>query len=481
MKRSLRVAKNTTWLVVAKLSSRILTAFFIILLANHLLPKSFGIYNFAIALSYVATVIADFGFDELTIREVSRDESKGPEMLGNILVLRVLLALLTISLLCLAYFLVFKETRTDLSLPVLIAAVSLILMEKLSGSFTAQFQALQRMELQAITTIISKSLYLALGIIAILLGYDLLTILLFLLASYLFNFILSFVVYRQILKSSIVFPRMKKWVPLVKKASPFTFFIFLNMVYGHLIILLLATMEGDFATGVYSASWKIIVFFGVIPHSFGRALYPVFSQHYHSSKKVMQKTYRHSLRYLLLFSLPLALGLYVIGGDILHLLYRTEFSSTASVFETIVWVLPFLFMNGSLKMALWGGDRTKESSVNLIIASTVLVITSLIAIPRYGVNGAAMAVVLAEIAYFIANYRVVTTYLDPIPISDLWKPYVSSLIMAVVLYSSTWIEASSLLLLPLAIVIYFAVLFLLKGIQKHDIKIIKELLRIKSI
>lgn len=474
MRRSLKVAKNTTWLVAAKLASRVLTALFIILLANHLLPRSFGIFNFAMGLSYVATVIADFGFDELTIREVSRDKSKGPDMLGDVLVLRILLSLMTIFLLILLYLLIFRETRTDLTLSVLIVAGAMILIEKISGSFIAQFQALEKMELQALTTIVSKSVYLSLGITAILMGFDLLTILLFLLISYLFNLAFSFLIYFKKLKSTISTPELKRWIPIIKQASPFTLFIFTSMIYGHVIILLLSTLQGDFATGVYSASWKIIVFFGVIPYSFGRALYPVFSQHFDSSQKVMQKSYRHSLRYLLLFSLPLTLGLYMIGGDILQLIYQTKFSSTVPVFKTIVWVLPFLFMNGSLKMALWGSDRTKESTKNLALASSVLIISGILAIPRYGTVGAASAIVIAELVYFVANYRVVTSYLKPIPLSDFWKPYLCSLVMVAVLYSSTFfeIEISSLWLLPPAVILYFVVLYLLKGIRKHDIEII---------
>ena len=477
MKTKLTVAKNAGWLVSAKFIARILTAVFIILLANHLLPRSFGIFNFALALSYVGTVITDLGFDELTIREVSRDDSKGPMMLGNVLALRVLLAISTISILAITYFILFRETHTALSLPILIVASSMILMEKFSGAFVAQFQALQRMEFQALTTIISKSAYLILGISGILLGYDLLKILILLFVSYLLNLILSFYIYFTRLNGKIQRPKIEQWRPIIKEASPFTAFVFLSMVYGHIIILILSVLEGDFATGVYSASWKIIVFFGLVPYSFGRALYPVFSQHFGSSEKVMQKTYRHSLRYLLLFSLPLTLGLYVIGGDVLQFIYRSEFSPTISVFKTIIWLLPFLFMNGSLKMALWGSDRTIDSTKNLALASVVLVVVGLITIPQFGVIGAAIAVVLAEITHFITNYHVVTTYLGPIPFSNFWKPYAASMVMAGILYSSTFFDMgiSSLWLLPPAMIVYFLVLYLMKGIGEHDINIIKEL------
>ncbi len=139
-------------------------------------------------------------------------------------------------------------------------------------------------------------------------------------------------------------------------------------------------------------------------------------------------------------------------------------------------------MNGSLKMALWGSDRTKESTKNLAFASAVLIITGILAISRYGVVGAAASIVIAELVYFLANYRIVTSYLDPIPPSDLWKPYFCSIIMALFLYSNNFfgVEISSLLLLPPAVILYFVVLYLLKGIQKHDIEIMKGLIGIDN-
>ncbi len=470
----MKVARNTSWLVVAMFVSRILTAVFVILLANYLLPDNFGIYNFAMAVSYVVAVMADWGFDELAVKEVSRKPSRGPDILGNMLAIRALLGLATIGILAALYSVMFARLPTGMSLSILLLAGTMLILEKVSGSFISMFQAHERMELHALTNILWSILFLSLGIAGILLGYDLVRILFLLLLSYAVNLIISLSVYTFKLRGGVNRPRVSDWLPLLKKASPFTLFIMVSVLYGHVIILLLAVIRGDFETGIYGASWKIIVFFGAIPYSFGRALYPVFSKFSLTDISVMDTAYKYSLRYLLIISLPLTIGLFIVAEDMLGIIYRVEYSQTVSVFRTMVWAIPFLFMNGSLKMVLWGSDRTLASSRNLIVASMVLVVTGVLLIPGYGTVGAATAIVLAEMTHFFANYHSVTSYMEPVGLSLLWKPYLACGVMAAVLYIPLGIGMLSLL--PFAIAAYFIILYLVKGVTREDLGVLKAAL-----
>ncbi len=469
MKRSVKVARNTSWLVIAMFFSRVLTALFIILLANHLLPESFGVFNFAMAISYVAVVMVDWGFDELAVREVSRDPSKGPSILGNMLTIRTLFGIITLGILALLFKILLNNIPTGMSLSILLLAGSMIVLEKISNSFIAIFQANERMELHALTNIVWRCFFLSLGVMGIMLGFELFKILILLLFTYILNLVVSAMVYRIKLNGKINRPKVSSWNPLIKKASPFMVFIVVSVIYGHIIILLLSTIRGDFETGIYSASWKIIVFFGAIPYSFGRALYPLFSKFSKSDKDVMETAYEYSLRYLLILSIPLTIGLYIIAEDILGILYRGEYRDTVAVFKTMIWTIPFLFMNGSLKMVLWGSDRTKISSKNLAIACIALILGGFLLIPRYGVIGAAASIVLAEMVHFIYNYHSVTSFMQPLDISILWKPYLACGIMALILYAPLGIIG-----LPLAVTLYFVVLYLLKGITKEDITVMRR-------
>ncbi|MGM0404681.1 MAG: flippase [Thermoplasmatota archaeon] len=480
VKGFVKVLKNTGWLASAQIIARVFSAVFIILLANHLLPTSFGIFNSVLAISYISTVVVDWGLDEMTIREVSIEPKKAPKYLGDILFLRLLLGSITILVISIIYYVIAGNIGINIPFYIILIAVLILTFEKLSNAFSAQFQALERMELQALVTLIWKIVYLSLGILAIYLDYGLLKILIFLLVSYIFQLFLSIVIYRIGLPiSKISSPDPKRWRSLLKTSSPFALFVTVSVIYGHVIIVLLAFFSSSYATGLYSASWKIIIFLGVVPYSFGRAIYPVFSRLYSSGRKILKRAYLESLRFLLILSLPLTLGLYVIAGDILRLIYTVEYQMTIEVFKTMIWMIPFLFMNGSLKMVLWSSERTFDSSKNLMMASAALVISGIILIPIYGALGAAIAIVLAEIFHFLLNYHIVSEQLLPAPVSYLWKPYVSSMFMALLLYTPTYFDLniSALWILPIGIVSYFTVLYLLKGIVRDDIQMISEILR----
>ncbi|GEM_PF-4645681 len=458
--------------MLAKFTSRILTAVFVILLANHLLPTSFGIYNLAFSIAYITAVVMDFGFDEMTIREVSRRPDSTGRILSTVLLGRGILLFVNFGILALIYALFVPWVDTEMTLTVLLLAGSMLVMEKITGSFSAVFQAHERMDIQGMIELVSKGIYLGIGFTAIYMGMDLKGILTLLLISYILHFAISLISYTFVLEYR--FDKPTDIYGSVKTTFPFTIFVLLAVFYGHIIILLLTILEGDYATGVYSASWKIVVFLGVVPYSFGRALYPVFSKMYEKGKSKLERTYSRSMKYLLISALPITILLYLITDMVLGLIYHEDFIATAPVFRTMVWILPFLFMNGSLKVVLWASDRTSKASVNLFISSATLVVVGAVMIPNYGVTGAAAAVVLAEMVHFVLNYHIVSDFLRPLPLSYLWKPFLASLIMASVIILPG-MPALLPYTLTLSVLAYFVILYMVGGLDKQDLTIVREI------
>lgn len=463
--------------MMAKLLSRVMSAVMVILLANHLLPASFGIYVLAMAMAYLASVSMDFGFDEMAVREVSRRPEQTAGMISTILFSRLLLSILNFSALALAYLLFVPWMETTLSLAVLFIAGVMLSMERLIGTFESIFQAHQRMDVQGMTELLGRGTYLVMGYWGILMGYDLERILLLMLVSYAVHFGISLVAYILTIGAGFVKPDLSRIPPILKKTLPFTYFVLLAVFYGHIIVILLTLMEGDHATGVYSAGWKIIVFMGVVPYSFGRALYPVFSRMYQRGAEELGRAYDRSMKYMLMAGMPVTVLLYLMSEDMLSLIYRAEFADTVPIFRTLVWMVPFLFMNGSLKIVLWSSDRTKEASLNLLISVIALVFFSLLFIPIYGVAGAATAVVGAEMVHFLLNYHRVSGFLDPLPLAHLWKPFVATLAMGAVFALLVSRELGMIPLLGTALLTYPVALYLLKGLDRRDLEMFTEMVK----
>jgi len=470
------MVKNTSWLLSANMISRIFTAIFIILLANHLLPESFGTYNFAFSTAFILSVIPEFGFDALIVKEISKKPQKIPNMISNILTLRVLLSLITIMILWVISFFALNLFEINLHVNILLLAFLTLLFEKLSGAFFAVFRARGLMSYQSYVIVFWKILYLIFGISAILLGYDLFNIIVLILCASIFQFVLSSFFYLLKMDHHFSSPNFRRWKTLIYSAYPFALFSFLNMLYGHITIVLISIIKNPLSTGLFSAGWKLIIFLGVIPHSFGRALFPFFTKIYSSKPDLIKISCIRSTRNLLQIAFPITIILFIITPDVIDLIFASGYKPTIYVFRILVWMIPFLFMNGSLRMVLWSTDKTIESSKNLFYSSLFLLIIGIFLIINYGITGAAVTVVSAEIVYFIINYFKVKESLGAIWNKDFTLTSIISLISIILMFRIiNYTVVVKYLFMLLFVPFYFITLFKLGAIKKEDLDVIKSL------
>ncbi len=146
------ILKQTSWLFFAQTGTRIISFFYIIYLARTLGVSDFGLYTVSLAYFSILSSVADFGLNRFLIREVAIDKSKAPELLWNIIMLRLTLtstffALFSIIL----YFLDPDKMRVSL---ILLAAIA-ILPQGIAFTFDAIFVAIQKLQFSAAALFIS--------------------------------------------------------------------------------------------------------------------------------------------------------------------------------------------------------------------------------------------------------------------------------------------------------------------------------------
>ena len=93
-----RVARNTSFLTISQIINYGEGFVYVILLARYLGPQGLGVWNFAVALIAVVSILANFGLTTITTREVARDTSKASKYAANLIPIGLLFALLTTSL-----------------------------------------------------------------------------------------------------------------------------------------------------------------------------------------------------------------------------------------------------------------------------------------------------------------------------------------------------------------------------------------------
>lgn len=94
MSAAKRVAKNTSYLLSAKVSALLIGLLSSVLTVRYLGANGFGVLSFALAFTAIFGILVDFGLGTLTTREVASENPLANKYLGNVIVMRVFWALL---------------------------------------------------------------------------------------------------------------------------------------------------------------------------------------------------------------------------------------------------------------------------------------------------------------------------------------------------------------------------------------------------
>ena len=189
-----RIAKNTASLFIAQAITAVLGLALSILIARTLGDIGFGEYSFAIVFTATFAIFLDLGFNRLIVREVARDKSAAPKYLSNIAIIKAILSLVVFGLMALIISLM--DYPHDVTTAVYILGLYVILIA-FGDLFRATFRAFERMEYEALVSIIRQVIVTSLGIAVVLLGYGLIQIAYAFLIGGMFYLTASFFICRQ--------------------------------------------------------------------------------------------------------------------------------------------------------------------------------------------------------------------------------------------------------------------------------------------
>jgi O-antigen/teichoic acid export membrane protein len=252
-------------------------------------------------------------------------------------------------------------------------------------------------------------------------------------------------------------------------------------------IIMLGILSNATEVGMYHPIERTAGLVRMILFAFAGIFAPIFSEHYFKkNKNGMKDSYQSSSKYILAFSLPIFIFLFIFSEPML-LVFGTEFQNYFALKVLLLGIfIQTIFGLGSSTLTMSG--YTKFNLLNVSIALVLNIISNSILIPLYGLTGAALAtsfslIVLSTLRYF-ENLILMNLNLFSF---KLIKPIISGAITFVViqylsLIFSNYFELSNVfnlliyLLINLLLVIssYFTIYFLL-GFDKEDIIFINSL------
>jgi len=268
------------------------------------------------------------------------------------------------------------------------------------------------------------------------------------------------------------------WKPTIKMALPFFFIGALDIIGLRIAAVMLSGMKGDEAVGWYSAAFQLTQVLLFVPAAFLAALYPVASRFYVSSEESLRFVYQKSFKYLSLLGLPAAVGATMFADRIILGIFEQGFAPAATALRVLIWMVPMGFLTQMFGTVLASINR-QGLAAKIVLAYTIVnVVVNSILIPRYSYVGAAVVNVITSAVAFVVLFIFLSRLVCRISLPRvLFRPIIASGLMALFLFFfrglSLW------LLVPLAAIIYFGILILLRTFSKEDWNLFREIATLK--
>jgi O-antigen/teichoic acid export membrane protein len=464
------MAKNTAVLFVSQLLTYVIAFFVTIYSARYLGVAGYGLIQYALSLSAILIILTELGLSTLSIREIARDKSLATKYTSNILLIKTVLSLVTISI---TFAIVTVMNYPQSSAYVVYIIMGSYVVNAFTTIFSSLSQAYEKMEYLAVGSILNSVIMLA-GVLLV--RHYNLNIVIFA-TIYLIDSLICLFYWITISSWKFVLPKLEfDWdfsKITIKESIAFAMFGIFTLIAFRIDNVLLSFLSGDYAVGIYSAAYNLMVVITFIPTVYVMSIYPILSRFYISAKDSLKFSYDKSLQYMFIVALPIAVGTTLLADQIILLIYQSAFEPSILVLQILIWTIPLIFLDNVLSTSMSSINKQRDTMKIMFFAMIFNIILNLIFIPMYGYKASAGITVLTELFTFTFYSRNMSRYDYKIDLKKILpKPLIASLIMGLFIYLT---QFNLFIEIFIAILIYFGALFLLKTFKEEDFDLIKKL------
>src|SRR5260370_8031600 len=477
MNKLRRVVNNTIISLAGQAVTWTSTLLLTIAYGRFLSDIKFGELYFAITFVMLIGFPLEFGFNQQITRGVAHKPDRALRYLSNTLFIKLLLWHVLYTLILLAAWLL-GYNREVLTL-VAICGVTL-LSGSITNTFIASHYAFERVTYPVVGTILEKGLSALFGFILLKYGAGVEVMALVLLGGSLSNGIWQAIWFFRIVGISFAVD-LTLMRELFRSSIPFLTYGVLGVIYYRVDTVLLSLMTNAAVVGWYGAAYRLFDTLVFLPSLVISAImYPVFSKLSISSEADLKVAIEKAMNFLLFCVLPIATTLIVAAPNIIGFLYhRPEYIHTFPVLQALAPGLVFLYINSVLGAVFMSTHQEKKITLMPVFALVFNLGLNPILIPRYLHTGPPILTSLPELLLVAISLIFLPRRL--MPIGSLLvggKALLACLIMALVI---TMINTFSIfIILPVAMLVYFVAVTLLRTIPRDDMQAIYGVIRRKE-
>jgi O-antigen/teichoic acid export membrane protein len=196
-------------------------------------------------------------------------------------------------------------------------------------------------------------------------------------------------------------PLYLRFRQLLNTSAIFNVYAFVGNLYDRLDIVLLSKLAGNYATGVYSAAYRPIGTFQLLPYGVLYSLLPTMSRG--GGAQVERERIEKVMGLLLSASLGIVLTTMVFANVAVPLFLGARFAESATALKMLIWAVIPRYLNYALNTRLLAGGHEKVFVATSLVCLVVNVIGNIVLIPIFSWKAAAVLTIVTEAALLAQN------------------------------------------------------------------------------
>lgn len=236
-----------------------------------------------------------------------------------------------------------------------------------------------------------------------------------------------------------------------------------------------ASMVGLFST-TYSLTTLVMIFISAITF----ALEPTISKLRDEEEIGAVRQYlSQSLKFSMLFIIPCAVGISVLGESILQTMTKPEFTPGAVIIPILSIGMISHAIFSLFSSVLLMAKRTIYTTYSTGVAAILNIVLNIILIPSYGIWGAAITTMITYMALMFMGFYFSRKYLKfDMNVTFIFKSVIVSMIMALVILQIHPVGILQLIMTSgIGAVVYGIGIILMKGFTKDELGFFRSLLK----
>jgi len=428
-------------------------------------PELYGVYGVMLSLITITTIVLTSGIPQAVSKYVS--EGKDPEAVRKtaLKIQMVFAGIFFIAYLLLADYIALG--LNDSSLVWLVRLTSIVLIPYAFYSiYQGYLNGLKKFGSQAKLTVL-YSLAKVAGVFAfVLIGLKVAGAIIGFATASLIAGLAAFALFRKSSKNNF---ESKK---LISFAIPVSIIALATTAITSIDVLAVKAFTTSIDTGYYAAASVISKVILVLVAPMTVTLFPSISTSISKNYIRLTRAYiTKSIRYTLMFLAPIAVLFFSTSSELISLIYTSSFIQGGEALQILAVGITLFSLFSILSAIISGSGKPHITMLILLSAVTLDIILNILLVPNIGITGAAWATTLSSLVAFMLSgiyvakrFRVLADFKSVIRIG---------LASAITFYASSFINFSGIFLIAEYIIlggIYFAVLFILREINKEDIE-----------